>query len=55
MAHLRGELRLAEAAELAERDTRRYAKRHSPGGAQMPGFRWVAPEAAEAAGEEALA
>ena len=55
MAHLRGELTLAEAAELAKRDTRRYAKRQFTWGRrQMPGFRWVAPEEAEAAGKEAL-
>jgi tRNA dimethylallyltransferase len=29
MAHLRGELTLAEAAEVGKRDTRRYAKRQS--------------------------
>ena len=33
MAHLRGELSLAEAAEIAKRDTRRYAKRQ---------FTWIA-------------
>ncbi len=55
MAHLRGALTLAEAAEIAKRDTRRYAKRQFTWGRhQMPGFRWVAPEEAEKAGEEAL-
>jgi len=33
MAHLRGELSLAQAAEIAQRDTRRYAKRQ---------FTWIA-------------
>jgi tRNA dimethylallyltransferase len=55
IAHLRGELSLAEAAERAKRDTRRYAKRQFTWARhQMPDFAWVAPEAAEAAGAEAL-
>jgi tRNA dimethylallyltransferase len=55
MAHLRGELSLEEAAELAVRDTRRYAKRQFTWARhQMPDFAWVAPEAAEAAGARAL-
>jgi len=55
MAHLRGELSLEEAAELAVRDTRRYAKRQFTWARhQMPEFAWVAPEGAEAAGAEAL-
>ncbi len=56
IAHLRGEVTLAEAADLAVRDTRRYAKRQFTWARhQMPDFAWVAPEAAEAAGAEALA
>jgi len=56
MAHLRGELSLDAAAELAVRDTRRYAKRQFTWARnQMPDFAWVAPEAAEAAGAQALA
>ncbi len=56
IAHLRGELSLDEAAELAVRDTRRYAKRQFTWARhQMPDFVWVAPEAAEAAGAAALA
>ena len=55
IAHLRGELSLDEAAERAKRDTRRYAKRQFTWARhQMPDFAWVAPEAAEAAGAEAL-
>ena len=55
MAHWRGELSLAEAAELAVRETRRYAKRQFTWARrQMPDFAWVAPEAAEAAGARAL-
>jgi tRNA dimethylallyltransferase len=55
MAHLRGELSLAEAAELAVGDTRRYAKRQITWArGQMPDFAGVAPEAAEAAGERAI-
>ncbi|MGD0564708.1 MAG: tRNA (adenosine(37)-N6)-dimethylallyltransferase MiaA [Roseiarcus sp.] len=55
MAHLREELSLGEAAELAVRDTRRYAKRQFTWARhQMPDFAWVAPEAAEAAGAQAL-
>jgi tRNA dimethylallyltransferase len=38
MAHLRGELSLAEAAEIGKRDTRRYAKRQ---------FTWMAGQMAE--------
>jgi tRNA dimethylallyltransferase len=56
MAHLRGELTLDEAAGLAVRDTRRYAKRQfTRARHQMPDFALVAPEAAEAAGARALA
>jgi tRNA dimethylallyltransferase len=55
MAHLRGELSLVEAAGLAVRETRRYAKRQFTWARrQMPDFAWVAPEEAEAAGERAL-
>jgi len=55
MAHLRGELSLVEAAELAVRETRRYAKRQFTWARrQMPDFAWVAPEAAEAAALKAL-
>jgi tRNA A37 N6-isopentenylltransferase MiaA len=56
MAHLRGELSLAEAAGLAVRETRRYAKRQFTWTRhQMPDFAWIAPEAAEAAALSTLA
>jgi tRNA dimethylallyltransferase len=43
MAHLRGELTLAEAAEIGKRDTRRYAKRQFTWiGGQMPDWPRVA-------------
>ncbi|HYA73346.1 MAG TPA: tRNA (adenosine(37)-N6)-dimethylallyltransferase MiaA [Roseiarcus sp.] len=55
MAHLRGELSLDEASELAVRETRRYAKRQFTWARhQMPDFAWVAPEEAEAAALVAL-
>ncbi len=55
IAHLRGELSLSDAADLAKRDTRQYAKRQFTWARhQMPDFTWVAPEAAEAAGAGAL-
>ncbi|MFZ1964305.1 MAG: tRNA (adenosine(37)-N6)-dimethylallyltransferase MiaA [Roseiarcus sp.] len=55
MAHLRGELSLAEAADRAVSETRRYAKRQLTWARhQMPDFAWVAPEAAEAAALRAL-
>jgi tRNA dimethylallyltransferase len=55
IAHLEGRLSLDEARALAVRDTRRYAKRQFTWARhQMPDFAWVAPEAAEAAGEKAL-
>jgi tRNA dimethylallyltransferase len=55
MAHLRGEISLAAAADLAVRDTRHYAKRQFTWArGQMPDFAWIAPEGAEAAGVEAL-
>jgi tRNA dimethylallyltransferase len=45
MAHLRGEISLDEAAALAVRDTRAYAKRQFTWARhQLPGFEWVAPE-----------
>jgi len=55
IAHLEGRLSLDEARALAVRDTRHYAKRQFTWARhQMPAFVWVAPEAAEAAGAEAL-
>jgi tRNA dimethylallyltransferase len=55
IAHLEGRLPLAEARALAVRDTRRYAKRQFTWARhQMPQFAWAAPEAAEAAGAEAI-
>jgi tRNA dimethylallyltransferase len=55
IAHLEGRLSLSEAAALAVLDTRHYAKRQFTWARhQMPEFVWVAPEAAEAAGEEAI-
>ncbi len=55
MAPLRGELSLEAAADLAVSETRRYAKRQLTWARhQMPDFAWVAHEAAEAAGAEAL-
>jgi tRNA dimethylallyltransferase len=45
--HLRGEISLAAAAEGAKQDTRRYTKRQITWFRhQMPGWRWLAPEAA---------
>jgi tRNA dimethylallyltransferase len=53
--HLAGRLSLEEASERSVTDTRRYAKRQFTWARhQMPGFAWVAPEAAEAAGLAAL-
>jgi tRNA dimethylallyltransferase len=50
MRHLAGEIGLDEAAQEAKADTRRYAKRQFTWFRhQMPGFAWVAPEAAEEA------
>ncbi len=47
MAHLRGELSLAEAAQIAQRDTRRYAKRQFTWMAgQMPN--WMAEPSSDA-------
>ncbi|THD47835.1 MAG: tRNA (adenosine(37)-N6)-dimethylallyltransferase MiaA [Bradyrhizobium sp.] len=55
IAHLDRRLSLEEASERAINDTRRYAKRQFTWARhQMPGFRWVAPEAGEAAGAEAF-
>ena len=55
IAHLEGRLSLSEAAALAVLDTRHYAKRQFTWARhQMPEFVWVAPEAAEAAGAEAI-
>jgi tRNA dimethylallyltransferase len=55
IAHLRGELTLAEAKSRSVLDTRRYAKRQFTWARhQMPEFAWVAPEAAIEAGREAL-
>jgi tRNA dimethylallyltransferase len=55
IAHLQGRLSLTEAAALGVRDTRQYSKRQFTWARhQMPDFVWVAPEAAEAAGAEAL-
>jgi tRNA dimethylallyltransferase len=46
--HLRGEMTLAEAAEGGKRDTKRYTKRQATWFRhQMPGWTWLAPEAAE--------
>ena len=46
MAHLRGEMTLAEAAAEGVRDTQAYAKRqHTWARHQLPDFEWVAPEA----------
>jgi tRNA dimethylallyltransferase len=55
MAHLRGELSLAEAAERSVLDTRRYAKRQFTWARhQMPEFVWAAPDKALEAAERAL-
>lgn len=56
MAHLRGELTLAEAAEIGKRDTRRYAKRQFTWIAgQMPDWPRVAAEDLESRVAAALA
>ena len=55
IAHLRGRLGREEAIARAQLDTRHYAKRQFTWARrQVPGFRWVAPEEAVAAGGEAL-
>lgn len=49
LAHLNGEISLAEAARLATRDTRTYARRQFTFARhQLPSFRWAAPAEAEA-------
>jgi tRNA dimethylallyltransferase len=54
-AHLAGRLSFDEARALAVRDTRQYSKRQFTWARhQMHDFAWVPPEAAEAAGAEAL-
>src|SRR5207302_4925662 len=48
MRHLAGEITLAEAAEGAKNDTRRYTKRQATWFRhQLPEWDWVAPEEAE--------
>jgi tRNA dimethylallyltransferase len=55
IAHLAGRLSLEDASALGVRDTRQYSKRQFTWARhQMRDFAWVAPEAAEAAGAEAL-
>jgi tRNA dimethylallyltransferase len=55
IAHLRGDLSLAEAASRSALDTRRYAKRQFTWARhQMPEFAWVAPDQAIEAGARAL-
>jgi tRNA dimethylallyltransferase len=45
--HLKGEITLAEAAEIGRADTRHYAKRQFTWFRhQLPDFEWVTPEAA---------
>ncbi len=49
MAHLRGELPLAEAIARGQADTRAYAKRQFTFARhQLPDFRWLAPDEADA-------
>lgn len=56
LRHLEGEIDLDTASRLSKRDTRAYAKRQFTFARhQLPEFRWVAPEAAEAMVMEALA
>jgi tRNA dimethylallyltransferase len=56
LRHIEGEIDLEEAARLSKRDTRAYAKRQFTFARhQLPAFRWVAPEAAEAMVMAALA
>jgi tRNA dimethylallyltransferase len=48
LAHLRGEISLADAAREGKADTRRYAKRQFTWFRhQMPGWSWHSPEEAE--------
>jgi tRNA dimethylallyltransferase len=55
IAHLRGDVSLAEAASRSALDTRRYAKRQFTWARhQMPEFAWVAPDQAIEAGARAL-
>jgi tRNA dimethylallyltransferase len=55
IAHLRGDLSLAEAASRSALDTRRYSKRQFTWARhQMPEFAWVAPTQAIEAGARAL-
>jgi tRNA dimethylallyltransferase len=55
IAHLEGRLALADAAERAKLDTRRYAKRQFTWARhQLDGFEWVAPEQAVEAGSRRL-
>ena len=56
LRHLEGEIDLEEASRLSKRDTRAYAKRQFTFARhQLPAFRWVAPEEAEAMVMGALA
>jgi tRNA dimethylallyltransferase len=49
IVHLNGEVSLGEAARLAKRDTRTYARRQLTFARhQLPSFHWAAPEEAEA-------
>ncbi len=49
IAHLNGEISLAEAARRGKLDTRKYAKRQFTFARhQLPSFRWITPEAADA-------
>jgi tRNA dimethylallyltransferase len=53
--HLAGEISLAEAAEAAKLDTRRYTKRQATWFRhQMPGWSWIAPDLAEAFALDAI-
>jgi tRNA dimethylallyltransferase len=55
LSHLRGEIGLAEAAEAAKADTRRYARRQFTWFRhQMPGWSWCPPEIAEEHAVEAF-
>jgi tRNA dimethylallyltransferase len=54
--HLAGKIDLADAARLAKRDTHAYAKRQFTFARhQLPEFRWVALDEAEAMVMEAVA
>ncbi len=55
IAHLEGEISLAEAIERGKLDTRQYAKRQFTWARhQLQNFAWVTPEAAEEAGARAI-